>query len=37
MKYLDDFLTRRDTNIKILLHNLDYVNKGIIDFFVIKN
>lgn len=34
-EYLDDFLSRRDINIKILLHNLDYVNKGIIDFFVI--
>ncbi len=33
--YLQDFLGRRDKNIGVLMHNLEYVRRGVVDFFVI--
>lgn len=34
-EYLNDFLTRRETNLGVLLNNIKYVLEGYIDFFVI--
>ncbi|MDE5896189.1 MAG: DUF4127 family protein, partial [Clostridia bacterium] len=32
---LQDFLGRRDKNISVLMHNLEYVKNGVVDYFII--
>lgn len=34
-EYLNDFLTRRQINLKALIHNLELAQEGVIDFFLI--
>lgn len=34
-EYLKDFTERRDKNINVLMHNLEYVKRGTVDYFII--
>ncbi len=34
-EYLDDFESRREKNIEILMNSLEYVKNGVIDFFIV--
>lgn len=34
-EYLNDFIERRKVNLSVLLHNLQYVNDGTADFFIV--
>lgn len=34
-EYLNDFISRRDKNIAVLLHDLEYIKNGTVDYFIV--
>lgn len=34
-EYLEDFIARRKTNLEVLMHNLEYIKDGTVDYFIV--